>query len=123
MILDTISKTIQIVLGAAVATNQLPCVASWADMSGSTFTAGASDALTNGTTAVTLVGSPASGYQRQIKSVSVYNADTASATVQVLYYNGTTTRTVVDITLQVGETLQFGGDNTWSVINNSGQVQ
>jgi hypothetical protein len=121
MFLDTTSKSLQLVLSAAIATNQLPIVASWADITSSTFTPGSTDLLSNNTTAVTVVAAPGASTQRQIKSVSIYNADTAAATVTVSLDDSSTLRTLVTIELQSGETLQFA-ENSWSVINNTGQL-
>ena len=120
IIVDSTTKSLQFNLGSAVTANQLSCVTSWADMSGTTFTPGANDTQSNGTTAVTIVAAPALSIQRQIKSVDIFNADTADATVTVLYDNNGTTRTLVSITLQPKETLQFA-ENAWSVIDGNGK--
>lgn len=122
MILDTTTKSLQVILAAAVATAQLPCVAAWADISTSAFTPGSSDTQTNGTTAVTLVAAPATSTQRQIKSLTVYNADTTNATVTVRLNNNSTLRIVVSVILAPGQTLQFA-ENSWSVIDNAGSLQ
>lgn len=122
MILDSTTKSLQIVLSGAATSNQLPCVVAWADMSGSTFTPGSSTTQTNGTSTVTLVASPASGVQRQVKSLAIFNADTSDATVKVIYNDNSTLRTVVTITLRPGQTLQFG-ENAWSAIDNNGRQQ
>lgn len=122
MILDSTSKSIQFVLGSAVATNQLSCVTSWADMTGSTFTSGSTTSQTNNTTAVTIVASPASSTQRQVKGIGIFNADTALATVSVVYNNSSTLFKLVSISLQPGETLQFA-DDEWSVIDTEGRAQ
>lgn len=122
MILDTTTKSLQIKLNAAPATNQLTCVATYADITTSSFTPGSTDSQTNGTTAVTAVASPASGTQRQIKSVMIYNADTAAAVVTVIFNNNSTLRTLVSVTLQVGDTLQFA-ENAWTTIDAGGNLQ
>lgn len=119
MFLDSTSKSLQIVLNSAVTTNQLPWVASWADISGSTITPGSSDNVTNGTTAVTLVAAPGSGVQRQVKTVNVYNADTAPIGVTVSYNDGSNMRTLLAVSMSPGETLQYDG-SAWSVINANG---
>lgn len=122
MILDSTTKSIQITLAGAAASNQLSCVAAWADMSGSTFTPGANTVQTNDTSAVTLVAAPASGTQRQIKSLAIFNADTSDATVKVVYNDNSTLRTIVTVTLRPNETLQFG-EGAWSAIDSNGRQQ
>jgi hypothetical protein len=123
MILDSITKSLQFVLSATVATTQLPCVTSWSDVTSTTTTAGAADTVTNNTTAVTIVAAPASSTQRSVTFISIYNADTAAATVIVNYNDNSTLRKLVSITLQPGETLQFSNDDGWTVIDNTGHIQ
>jgi len=122
MILDSTTKSIQFKLAGAVASNQLPCVASWADMSGSSFTPGSSTSQTNDSTAVTVVAAPGSSIQRQVKSISIYNDDSADAAVSIIYNDNSTLRTLANITLEPSETLQFA-ENSWSVIDSSGRAQ
>jgi hypothetical protein len=74
------TTTIQVVLSAAVTTNQLPCTASWMDQGG---LGGDSTANTNSTTAVTLVTAPAASVERLVTDLSICNTDTANATVTI----------------------------------------
>ena len=104
LVLDTTSKTITAVLTAAPATNQPNYVVAWADNNGTTFTEGASDGTTNSTTTVTMVASPAASTRRVIKSIYIQNTDTAQVTVTVGYYNGTNTRVIAKVILNVGDT-------------------
>lgn len=121
MILDATTKSIQFVLGAAATTNELPCVTSWADITTSTFTPGSTDTQSNDMTAVTIVAAPASSTQRQVKTISIYNADTVAAEVTVGFNNNSTIRTLVDLTLQPGQTLQFA-ENAWTAIDSNGNI-
>lgn len=59
----------------------------------------------NNTTDVTVVGSPASGERHISRNISIYNADTASATVEVMHDDGTNQRTILKTTLATGDTL------------------
>jgi len=104
LILDTTSKSITAVLSAAPATNQPNYVVAWADNNGTTFTEGASDGTLNGTSTVTMVASPAASTRRVIKSIYIQNTDTAQVTVTVGYYNGTNTRVISKVILNVGDT-------------------
>lgn len=104
LVLDTTSKSITAVLSAAPATNQLNYVTTWADNNGTTFTEGAFDGVTNSTTTVTMVASPAASTRRIIKSINIQNTDTVSATVTVGYVNGANTRILAKVTLSAGDT-------------------
>jgi hypothetical protein len=104
LVLDTTSKTITAVLSAAPATNQPNYVVAWADNNGTAFTEGASDGTTNSTTTVTMVASPAASTRRIIKSIYIQNTDTAQVTVTVGYYNGTNTRVLAKVILNVNDT-------------------
>ncbi|HEY4963601.1 MAG TPA: hypothetical protein VIH90_02795 [Candidatus Saccharimonadales bacterium] len=121
MILDTTSKSIELFLGGAVTSNQLQCVASWADITTSTFTPGSTDTQSNNTTSVTIVAAPASSTQRQVKAINVYNADTAAATLTIRLNNSSTYRVLLKVALQPGYTLQFT-ENSWVVTDGSGNV-
>lgn len=121
MVLDSTTKSLQLVLSGAVTTTQLPCVTSWADITTTTFTPGATDIASNNTTAVTLVAAPAASTQRQIKTVSIYNADTAAATITVSLNNNSTLRTLVNVILQPGNTLQYA-DDAWTALDNNGNA-
>ena len=104
LVLDTTSKTITAVLSTAPATNQPNYVVAWADNNGTTFTEGASDGTTNSTTPVTMVASPAASTRRVIKSIYIQNTDIAQVIVTIGYYNGTNTRVIAKVTLNVGDT-------------------
>jgi hypothetical protein len=119
MILDSASKTIQISLSSSVSATQLACIAAWADITATSFTAGSSDTQTNGTSVVSLVGAPATSTQRQIKYLSVYNADTASATVTITLNDSSTLRPIIKVTLLPGYSLQFR-ESGWQVFDTFG---
>jgi hypothetical protein len=118
LVLDTTSKTITAVLSAAPATNQPNYVVAWADNNGTTFTEGASDGTLNGTSTVTMVASPAASTRRVIKSINIQNTDTAQITVTVGYYNGTNTRVIAKVTLNVGDTW-----TTDATFDSNGQIK
>ncbi len=119
MILDATNKSLQVLLAGTVTANQLPCVASWADISTSFFTPGAASTQTNNTSAVTVVAAPGSSVQRQIKALNIYNADTAAVTLTVQLLDNATVRILNKTTLQPGYALQFG-ENVWKVLDTNG---
>lgn len=115
MILDSTSKSLQIVLAAAVTTNQPSFSASYADLTTTTFTAGANDGVANGTTPVAVVAAPAASTQRQLKNLTIYNADTVNATVSVQLVDGANTRTLYKATLVPGASLQWTPDAGFTI--------
>jgi hypothetical protein len=104
LVLDSTTKTITAVMSGAPATTQPNYVVAWADNNGTTFTEGSSDGTLNGTSSVTMVASPAASTRRIIKSIYIQNTDTAQVTVTVGYYNGTNTRVLAKVTLNVNDT-------------------
>lgn len=124
IILDATTKSLQVVLAGAVTTSQLECVASYVDLvaDGSTFLSGESDTVTNGATPVTLVAAPAASTQRQIKYLTVFNADTATATTTIRYNDNATIRRQVSVTLAVGSTLIYTDGEGWRVLTSAGAI-
>lgn len=143
ILLDTSLKSISVSLAGAAATNQLQCVASYTDITrkysgqqGSLNSyvpytivnsfAVENDTPTNDTSLVTLVNPPQASddvwiYSHEVNNISIYNADTASATVTV-WLNAAIDRTIVKCTLSVGFTLHYESGQGWYVTNTSGAV-
>lgn len=94
--------------GAAATTNP-SFTAAYADNNGTLFTEGANDGVLNGTSAVTVVAAPASSTRRIINTITVENNDTAAVTITVGYLNTASTRVIVKVTLQVGDTWTTNG--------------
>ena len=109
LILNATTKTIVAALSGAITTTNPVFTAAFADNNGSTFTESASDGALNGVTSVTLISAPAASTQRVIKSITIQNADTAAVTVTLSYNNNATLRTIVKVTLAVGETWTTDG--------------
>jgi len=122
IILDATTKTLEIDLAGAVTTNQLPVVASYVDVTTTAYTPISSDTATNSTTAVTIVSAPAASTQRQVKLLTVYNADTVSVTVTIQLNNNSTLRSLVVVTLAVGSTLVYTDGEGWRVLTSAGAV-
>ena len=117
MILDTTSKTIEVILPGAITTNQLEITADWVDTAnGSTFAPGGTSLVTNGGTAVTAVPAPAASTQRQVKALTIYNADTVNQTVTVRMFDGTNRRRHIQVILIPGNSLVFTPEAGWSVV-------
>lgn len=115
--LDSTSKSLQVILSGAITTNQLPIVATFADINQTTLGTSAiseSDTVTNSTTAVTAVAAPSSGFTRGIKSLSVQNADTVAAVVTVRVNDGGTFRPIIVQTLTAGQSLIYEDGEGWA---------
>jgi hypothetical protein len=81
------------------------------------------DGTSNNTTAVTLVSAPAASTQRIIKSVYIQNADTAAATVTIIYNNNSTLRNILVATLSVGDQLIYEDGEGWACLDTNGSVK
>lgn len=122
-ILDTVTRTLEVVLAGAITANQLQCVADFVDGTPTTFTPGCNPTNTNSTTAVTLVPAPAASTQRQVKCISIRNRDTAPATVTLsLNDNGTKYERFKSI-LSIGDTLVWTDTEGWSQFDTSGNAK
>lgn len=101
--------TLEVFLAGAVATTQPVLYASYVDIAtdGTTYAPSSATGATNSTTAVTWLGSPASGAIRQIKYLSLYNADTAAVVATIRVVDNGTNRIIGKFTLAADERLQF----------------
>lgn len=123
MILDTTTRSLEIVLAGAITSNQLRVVSSWTDMTSSSNVGGMTPSLSNGTTPVTIVAAPAASTTRNVYAINVYNADTVSATVKLQVNDNGTIYTIVNVVLLPGYTLSFTDVNAWQVLNPAGRVE
>lgn len=117
MILLTSSDSLQVLLAGAVTTNQAVLYAAFLDVAtdASTAAPGNSNGTTNSTTAVSWVAAPTAGLVRQVKYLSLYNADTATITATVRVNDGVNTRTLGKFTLLTGETAVYTDTDGWRV--------
>lgn len=117
MYLSATSHKIQAVLGGTVTVNQVVCVASYQDItsSGMTIPQSSSQVLTNDTTAVDVVGAPASSTTRQIVHLLFYNADTSAVSITVSKDVSGTDYTLITTTLQSGSVMEWSRETGWKV--------
>ncbi len=123
IILSTTSDQIQVVLDSSVTTTQLQCYACYRDTTTTSITPGRKAIATNNTTAAELVGSPASSTQRVVEYISVYNKDTANATVTLSLYISTTLYTLLKTTLQPGDRLEYQQGSGFRVLASDGAIR
>lgn len=123
MILDTTTRKLQILLGAAVAANQLPVTVDYVQFTSTTTTPALQLSTTNNTTAVDILPAPASSTQRKVNFISIVNKDTDFVNVTVrLDDNGTTYNYVSSMVLAPNCTLQFTDTRGWSIIDSNGNI-
>jgi len=116
MLLDTTTRSIELLLGAAVTTNQLKITASWVDMTATTQSPATTTSSSNNTTPVTIVASPAASTQRKVMEVTIFNADTVSATVTVRVNDSSSLFPIVTFSIPTGQTLQYTDTLGWGLI-------
>lgn len=110
------TRSLQVVLASAITTNQLQWSASYVEITAGALGAlGSTDGVTNNTTPVSMIAAPASGTTRQIKELTIYNADTVNATVLVQMVSGANTRTLCKASLIAGQTLTWMPATGWGV--------
>ena len=123
LILSTTTDKIQVVLAGNVTTNQLKCYAAYNDTTTASITPGRNVSLTNNTTAVDLVTSPAASTQRVVSYLSVYNTDTANATVTVNLVSSSTNYALYKATLLPGEKLEYQQGDGFKTIDTNGSIK
>ena len=123
IILDKTNKKIEMLLAGAVAGTQLPATSHFVDVADNYYAPESYDTISNSTTAVPIVFSPAEGVKRQVKFMTIYNADSATATVTVRLVNNVTNRILVKIDLQPASTLIYTDGEGFRVIDTLGVIQ
>ena len=118
--LDRTTRSLGIVLGGAITTNQLQVIVSGVDR---VPTSAAMQApvigftqisTTNSTTDVTICDAPgATGRVREVQSISVRNRDTAAAVVSIEYDDNGTDYVIFSATLSIGDFLVYSSESGW----------
>jgi len=119
MYLNATNLNLQVVLSAAVTTNQLDCHVSY-----STYNAKGTDSkpsiyrsATNSTSDVNILPAPTvQGTVFVVERVSIYNKDTVAATVTVKTDDGTTERIITKQTLNTTEGLFYDSYKGWYIL-------
>lgn len=123
MIILTSADTLRITLGAAQTSAPVRCVVAYRDIGAASFAPGRAVANSSGTTPVDAVGSPASGVQRFLDSVSLFNSDTVNQTVTVAYRASGTDYALTSVTLGPGERMAYGRNGEWAAYNAAGAAK
>lgn len=123
IVLNATNRSLEVALASAVATNQLPIVASYVDTTTTAYTPGSSNSVTNNTTAVTAIAAPAASTQRQVKLLTAHNADTAAATLTISYNDNGTVRTMFRATIDANDTVIYTDGEGFRCLDANGQVK
>ena len=118
--LDTVNRSLRIVLAGAITTNQLPITVAYSDKTATSYSGGTQLSTSNSTTPVTICSAPAASTVRDIDYINIYNADTVAATVIVSYLDTATSYSQHDVTLQVDDTLTYTHAAGWVVTSKAG---
>jgi len=122
LILAATTDSIEVVLGGAPV-SQLPVVSSYRDITTTAYTPARNAVVTNGTTAVVAIASPAASTQRVIDFINIYNPNAANATVTVrLDLNGTE-YVLTSVTLAQGERLVYQEGIGWQTFTIAGALK
>ena len=122
MYLNATTDKLEILLSGAVSTNQLQWNVSWQDITsaGMTIPQTGGAGNTNNTTAVSIVAAPSVSTTRQVTSINVYNADTATATVIVRKDVSGSKYVLVSYAVTSGDTLMWSREYGWRLLSVSG---
>lgn len=112
LLLTSTSDIIRIVTGSAA---EVDVHASYVDNNAGVITPGRTNTppITTATT-TTIVGSPASGVQRNVRSIHIHNVhSTGSTTVTVQHFDGTTSIDLINCTLLPDEHINLDEEGVW----------
>ena len=123
IILSETTDKLDLVLDGAITTNQLPCMTSWRDRTSTTFIAGRSLKNTNNTTDIAIASGPGTSTQRIIDFISVYNNDTANATVTIKFDANGTEYIIFKATLAPTERIEYQEGIGFKVFASTGAVK
>ena len=123
MVLTATTDSLDLVLGAAITTNQLPIVVYYDDLTSTAVTPTKRTLLSNSTTAVNVIPAPTAGHTFILKYATIYNNDTQAASVTIQFNDNATNRKELTTLLQVGESIQWTSANGWKVFDAQGSMK
>jgi hypothetical protein len=121
--LSSTTDKIQVILDTSVTTNELSCVAIYRDTTTTGITPSSNVLLTNGTTAIDLVGSPVSSTQRLVEYISIYNTDTNGVTVTIRFSDNGTYYTLFKSILSIGDKIEYSDKSGFKVVTDVGSIR
>lgn len=119
LVLDTTTKSLEVILTAS-STAPLNISTSYREITATGYSAGSTLANTNGTTQVTALAAPASGAQRVVDDLVIFNPNAASAEVIVRYNLASNYFVLHRVILNQYERLQYSDNDGWTVYTAAG---
>lgn len=114
---------IQIELSAAVTTNNVNCYTVYRDTTTSSISPIGFYTSSNGSSAIDIVGSPASSTQRLVEYISIHNDDTQPINAFVKYNDNGTSYTLYNVILQPSGRLEYSDKSGFKVLSNVGSTK
>lgn len=110
-------------LTSAITTNDVECFASFRVESSSDIVPDRIADSTDGSGDFVLISSPSSGQKHLCDYANIYNADTVSAQVAIIYDANGTEITLHKVTLAPGEKTEYTAESGWQTYNTAGSVK
>jgi hypothetical protein len=123
MLVTSSLDSIDLILSSSVSTNQLQVSAHYNALTATTATPVSNFTISNGTSSINIVPSPAIDTQHQLKYCNIFNSDSSNATITIRgNYNGTN-RNVFSTILQVNEYVQYTQKSGWKCFDKDGSLK
>ena len=116
MFLSDANQSLKVTLEEAITTSSLHISIDYADHTSRIPVAGNESLLVNNTGITTILNAATSPNQRQIKGISIYNADTISHNITVSQFYSATEITRKKETIPADKTLQYIMHKGWSLL-------
>lgn len=121
--LTATTQKLQLQLGGAVTTNELPITVSYSDKTSTAYTGGVQLSNSTGATPVDICSAPAASTVRDIDYISIYNRDSVAQTVTILYDNNGTDYILCAVAMDSGDQLQYIHGQGWHTQDADGKVK
>jgi len=125
MLLTSTTDNVQVIIGAT-GVNPLHIISSYNDTTSTGVTPTktvTTIGATGGTGPVNIMPAPSSGHQRSLRFASIFNADSVAVAVTIRTNYNSTTRIVLNTTLQVNEYIQYTHRTGWKVFDMNGSLK
>jgi len=122
LILTQTTDSVEILLDAAPV-SQLPVLTTYRDVDTSNYNPGRTVINTSGTTPVAVVPAPATGFQRVVDTINVYNPNVANVTLTIRFNANASLFTLHRVTLAQNERLQYQEGVGWQTFTTAGALK
>jgi len=123
MIINSTSEIIQVFLSGSVTTRNIDYFSSYNIISSTGLTPSNIFGDISGPTVSTLLPTPNSNEQNQLRHCVIYNNDTSGNTAVVQYSGSSGTRILFSSYLFVGDSIQYTINDGWQVYNHNGIIK